>query len=141
MKLWADRLSDQPTDRQTKPVSVLTTGRLRLSSPHASFSHHQLPLRLTVAGAVKNLSADAEDVRDTGSVPGPGTYPGRGNGNPLQYPCLKETMDRGVWWAAVHRVTKSWTRLKQLSTHARLRLTATLNSLSAGSFCLHLDTA
>ena len=134
-------MSDQPTDRQTKPVSVFTTGRLRLSSPHPSFSHHQLPLRLTVAPVVKNLPADAEDVTDTGSVPGLGTYPGRGNGNPLQYPCLKEPMDRGVWWATVHRVTKSWTRLKQLSTHASLRLMATLNSLSAGSFCLHLDTA
>ena len=50
-------------------------------------------------------------------------------------------MDRGAWWDVVRRVAKSWTRLKQLSTHASLRLMATLNSLSAGSFCLHLDTA
>ena len=50
-------------------------------------------------------------------------------------------MDTEAWHAVVHGVPKSWTRLKQLSTHARLRLTATLNSLSAGSFCLHLDTA
>ena len=44
--------------------------------------------------------------------------PGEGNGNPLQYSCLENSMDTGAWWATVHRVTKSWTRLKRLSTHA-----------------------
>ena len=43
--------------------------------------------------------------------------PGGEHGNPLQYFCLENPMDRGVWWAAIHRVTKSWTRLKCLSTH------------------------
>ena len=43
---------------------------------------------------------------------------GEGNGNPLQYSCLENPVDRGAWWAAVHRVTQSWTRLKQLSIHA-----------------------
>ena len=43
---------------------------------------------------------------------------GEGNGNPLQYSCLKNSMDSGAWWAANHRVTQSWTRLKQLSMHA-----------------------
>ena len=43
---------------------------------------------------------------------------GEGNGNPLQYFCLENPVDRGAWWAAVHRVTQSWTRLKQLSMHA-----------------------
>ena len=46
---------------------------------------------------------------DLGSIPGLGRYPGEGNGNPLQYPCLENLMDRGAWWAAVHRVTKSRT--------------------------------
>ena len=40
---------------------------------------------------------------------------GEGNGNPLQYSCLESPVDRGAWWAAVHRVAQSWTRLKQLS--------------------------
>ena len=44
------------------------------------------------------------------------------NGNPLQYSSLENPMDRGAWWATVHRVTKSWTGLKQLSTHAPTRL-------------------
>ena len=61
---------------------------------------------------VKNLSVNAGDVRDVGSVPGSGRSPGGRHGNPLQYSCLGNPMDRGAWRAAVHRVAKSWTRLK-----------------------------
>jgi len=67
---------------------------------------------------VKNLPTNAGDIRDAGSIPGSGRCPGEGNGNPLWYSCLENPMDRGAWWAAVHRVAKSWTRLKQLSPHA-----------------------
>ena len=45
--------------------------------------------------------------RDTGSIPGSGRSPGEGNGNPLQHSCLENPMDRGAWWATVHRVTES----------------------------------
>ena len=58
---------------------------------------------------VKNLPANAGDIRDTGLVPELGRSPGEGNGNPLEYSCLENSMDRGAWWATVHRVTKSWT--------------------------------
>ena len=51
---------------------------------------------------------------DTGSIPGSGRSPGEGNGNPLEYSCWGNLMDRGIWWATVHEVTKSQTRL---STH------------------------
>ena len=61
---------------------------------------------------VKNQLANAEDIRDTGSIPGSGRSPGGGHGNPLQYSSLKNPMDRGAWWAIVHRVTKSQTGLK-----------------------------
>ena len=44
---------------------------------------------------------------------------GEGNGNPLQYSCLENPMERGPWWAAVHGVAQSWTQLKQLSMHWR----------------------
>ena len=44
---------------------------------------------------------------DTGSIPGLGRSPGEGNGDPLQYSCLKSPMDRGAWWATVHGVSKS----------------------------------
>ena len=67
--------------------------------------------------AVKNLPADA---RDTGSIPGWGRSPGGGNDNPLQYSCMKSSMERGAWQATVHGVTKSQTRLKGLSTHIRI---------------------
>ena len=61
-----------------------------------------------VALVVKNLPANAGDVKDMGSIPGLGRSPGGGYGNPLQYSCLENPMDRGAWWAAVHRVAKSW---------------------------------
>ena len=60
---------------------------------------------------VKSMSASAGDVRDTGSIPGLGRSPRGGNGNPLQYSCLGNPIDRGAWWAAVHGVTKSQARL------------------------------
>ena len=56
---------------------------------------------------VKNLPATAEDIRDVGSIPGLGRSPGEGNGNPLQYSCLGNPMDRGAWRAIVCRVAKS----------------------------------
>ena len=64
----------------------------------------------------KNLPANSGDKRDLGSVPGSGKTPGGGHGNPLQYSCLENPMDRGAWWATVHRVAKSGTRLKQPTT-------------------------
>ena len=55
---------------------------------------------------VKNPPANAGDVRDAGSIPGSGKSPGGGHGNPLQYSCLENSMDKGDWQATVHRVTK-----------------------------------
>ena len=65
---------------------------------------------------IKNLPTSAGDVRDTGSTPGLGRSLGGGHGNSLQYSCLENPMDRGTWWATVHRVAKSQTWLKWLST-------------------------
>ena len=50
---------------------------------------------------------------DPGSIPGLGRSPGEGNGNPLQYSCLENFMDRGAWWAIVHEITKSQTGLSE----------------------------
>ena len=61
---------------------------------------------------VKNPPADAGDVRDVDSIPGSGRSPGGGHGNSFQYSCLENPMNRGSWWARVHKVTKSWTQLK-----------------------------
>ena len=68
---------------------------------------------------VKNSPAKVGDLKDVGSIPGSGRYPGGGHGNPLQYSCLENPMDREAWHATVHRVTKSQTRLKWLSTHVQ----------------------
>ena len=59
---------------------------------------------------VKDPPANAGDVREAGSIPGSGRFPGEGNGNPLQYSSLENSMDRGAWRATVHGVTKSQTR-------------------------------
>ena len=56
---------------------------------------------------VKNLPANAGDIRDVGSIPGSLRFPGAGNGNQLWYSCLENPVDRGAWQATVHRVTKS----------------------------------
>ena len=55
----------------------------------------------------------AYNVEDPGSIPGSGRSPGKGTGYPLQYSCLENHMDRGAWWARVHGVSKSWTRLSE----------------------------
>ena len=60
---------------------------------------------------VKNSSANVGDTKDASLRPRLGRYPGGGNGNPLQYSCLENPMDRGTWWATVHGVTKSQTWL------------------------------
>ena len=60
---------------------------------------------------VKNPPVNKGDEGDVDSIPGSGRSPGEGNGNPLQYYCLENSMDRGAWWATVHGVAKSWTRL------------------------------
>ena len=70
---------------------------------------------------VKNLPANAGDLRDVGLIPGSGRSPEGGRGNPLQYSCLENSMDRGAWRATVHGVSKSQTPLKQLSTHTPRR--------------------
>jgi len=61
---------------------------------------------------VKDLLANAGDIRDDGSILGLGSSPGGGHDNPLQYSCLENSMDRGAWWTTVCGVTKSWVSLK-----------------------------
>ena len=61
---------------------------------------------------VKNLPASAGDISNLGSIPGSGRSPGGGHGNPLQYSCLENPMDKGAWWATAHRVTQSQIQLQ-----------------------------
>ena len=73
------------------------------------------PLGFPSGSVVKNLPANAGNARDGDSIPGLVRSPGEGNGNPLQYSCLENPMDRGAWRATIYGVKKSWT---QLSEHA-----------------------
>ena len=85
-----------------------------------------------VALVVKNLLANAGDKRDMGLIPGSGRFPGEGQGNPLQYSCLDNPMDRGAWWAAVH-----WgARVKWLSMHAWWDMTSKIKFKKTVTFIL-----
>ena len=77
---------------------------------------YSIPTSSQVTLVIKNLPANVGDIRDVGLIPGSGKSPGEGNGNPLQYSCLENPMDRGAWRATVHSIIRSQTQLKQLST-------------------------
>ena len=81
-------------------------------------THTDLKGAFPVVLVVKNPPANAGGKRDVGSIPGPGRSSGGGHGNPLQYSCLENPMDRGAWWAMPHKVTKSWKRLNHPSMHS-----------------------
>ena len=68
----------------------------------------------------KESTCNAGDAGDICWIPGLGKFPGGGHGNPLKYSCLENPMDRGAWQATVHKVTKSRTPLKWLSTNAHM---------------------
>ena len=81
---------------------------------------------LPVSSLVKNPPANAGNARDMGSIPGSGGSPGGGNGNPLQYSCLENSVDTRAWQATVHVVAKSWTQ----HTHTNYINIFPLSSLS-----------
>ena len=74
-----------------------------------------------------SCKASAYNAGDPGLIPGLGRFPGEGNGDPLQYYCLENPTDGGAWWATVHGVAKSWTRLSDLT------FTFTFHQLSLSS--------
>ena len=82
-----------------------------------------------VALVVKNLLANERDIKRCGFYPWVGKIPGGGHGIPLQYSFLENPLDRGTWWATVHRVTKSRTWLKWLGTYILLNIQYYLQSV------------
>ena len=111
--LWSSRASS-PWWLPTSGGSVAAT--TAKSSPSYNLTR-SLPRASQVVPVVKNPPASAGDIRDVGSFPESGRSPGGGHGNPLQYSCLENPMDRGAWWAIVHGVTKSQTQQEWLSMH------------------------
>ena len=69
---------------------------------------------------IKNLPANAADAKDVGSFPRSGRSPGVGNGNPLQYSCLENSIGRNIWQATVQVATKSWDTTERLGTYSDL---------------------
>ena len=86
----------------------------RVEPCNAVFSVSNRASQLTLV--VKNLPANAGDIKDPGSIPGPRRSLGGGHGNTLQYFCLENSMDTGAWWAIVHKVAKSQTPPRRLSS-------------------------
>ena len=84
---------------------------------------------------VKNLSANAGDIRDVCSIPGSGKSSEEGHSNPFQSSCLENPMDRGARRATVHRVTKSQIRLKQLGTHHTYNVLVSPSSSLDKDYC------
>ena len=115
-----------------RPGGLQSMGSQRVRHDRATSTHtHKIPLlylfRVSIPGywasqvvlVVKNTSANAGDIRDTGSILGSGRSSEGGHGNPLQYSCLENPMDRGPWQATVLGVTKSQKWLKRLSMHTQ----------------------
>ena len=93
------------------PVNIKATRQIYLAQYLQYGTYSQVAL------AVENPLATAGDIRDASLIPGLRRSPEGGHGNPFQYSCLENPMDRGAWQAAVHRAVQSQTWLKQLSTH------------------------
>ena len=84
--------------------------------------------------------ASVYNAADPGSIPGSGSSPGEGNGSPLQCSCLESPMDRGAWWATVHGVTKSQTRLSDFTFTVFLSNVPQMVATTSSSFLIHFDS-
>ena len=94
------------------PKSTVNTRNFRIMSKKPITEY---PSRFNLSLGFLGGSDGKESACNAGDpslIPGSGRSPGEGNGNPLQYSCLENPMDRGAWWATVHGVTKSWTQLR-----------------------------
>ena len=100
----------------TTYLSILNLINLTYRETHLSvICGYQGIVGIPSGSVVKNPPANAVDAGDTGSIPGSGRCPGRGNSNPLQYSCQKNSTDKEAWWAIAHGVSESQIRL---GTHA-----------------------
>ena len=104
---------EKPMDRGAQQAIVHRVAQNQTQLSTHVFTYADFPVALVV----KNLPANAGDIREASSIPGLVRSSGRGHSNPLQYSCLENSMDRGAWQATVHGVAKSWTLLKRLSMH------------------------
>ena len=102
--LWSQPSTGSRTHR------LNSCGSLALEHSLSSCGAQRLAESSQIALVVKNLPVNAGDIRDAGSIPGSRRFPGEGHGNPFQYSCLENSMDREAWQAEVHRITHSRTQ-------------------------------
>ena len=104
-----------PSPSPTESKRLLYTSVSLLLSHIQGFHYHLSKFHIyALLSGGSESKATVRNVGDLGSIPGLGSSPGEGNGNPLKYPCLENPMDGTAWWATVHGVTKSRTRLSEL---------------------------
>ena len=111
--LQADALPSEPPGKPDQKSPKKTNKKNRMFTVEKSFPG---------GAVVKNLPADVGNARDVGLIPGSERSPGEGNGNPLQYSCLENSMNRGSWWTTVHEVAKSQTGLSTYALNCRAAL-------------------
>ena len=112
VSLFLSELSTEPPSSHLLPMRP--SSQIYVQENERNKSSH-------VALVVKNPPANGGDSRDTGSIPALGRSPGEGNGDPLQYSCLGNPVDRGIWQSTVHGVTKSWAQLSTCThTHTKI---------------------
>ena len=122
---WTSRVTQlNVTGSLFEPRTLCLTGLLFMDmSCHPWCNKEHLEYRINVLWAsqvalvIKYLPANSGDLRVTGSIPGSGRSPREGHSNPLQFSCLENPMNRGAWWAKVHRFAQSQIWLKRLSMH------------------------
>ena len=107
MKVKSESEAAQSCPTLSDPMDCSLPG----SSVHGIFQARVLEWGAILCNLNFPGDVSAGDVRDEGLIPGSGRFPEEGNGKPLQYSCLGNPMDGGTWWAAVHGVAKSRTRL------------------------------
>ena len=116
---WSGLPFPNPGDRPDPGIEPLSLVSSALAGRVSTTAIPGLPNTLNIWWSLLS-STNARDIRDVGLIPGLGRSLGGGHSNPLQlgFSCLRICMNRGAWQVTAHSITKSWTRLKQLSTHA-----------------------
>ena len=104
------KFSHGDTGREPTSSHIILLNYLPEKALHFTFPLPKCKATVFIRGDSDALES-ASNAGDLGLIIGSGRSPGEGNGYPLQYSCLEKPMDRGAWWATVHGVTKSWTRL------------------------------
>ena len=113
---WVQILGqEEPLEKEMATHSSTLTWEIPWTEEPGRLVHGVAESDTTLQAGISEVKASACSAGDLDSIPVLGRAPGEGNGNPLQYSCLENPTDGGAWWAAVHGVTKSRTRLSDFT--------------------------